>query len=79
MWLTYIETVDILVDFSTGERDSNWTLHVEAFAAMLCGFTVYYHTYYTLYGHDYLADMTLLEKKAPEVHPEFTGGNFVVN
>ena len=45
---------------------------------MLSGFTVYYHIDYALSGPVYIADMKLLEKTAPQVHPEFIGGHFIV-
>ena len=35
MWSTYMNMVEILLDFIRAERDGNWTLHLEAFAVML--------------------------------------------
>ena len=70
--------VEILLDFIRAERDGNWTLHLEAFAAMLAWLTIYDHTNYARWGPMYLADMKLLEMTAPEVYAEFMQGNFVV-
>ena len=70
--------VEILLDFIRGERDGNWTLHLEAFAAMLPWLTIYDHTNYARWGPVYLADMKLLEMTALEVYAEFMQGNFVV-
>ena len=78
MWSTYMNMVEILLDFIRAERDGNWTLHLEAFAAMLPWVTIYDHTNYARWGPVYLADMKLLEMTAPEVYAEFMQGNFVV-
>ena len=69
--------VEILLDFIRAERDRNWTLHLEAFAAMLPWLTIYDHTNYARWGPVYLADIKL-EKTGPEVHSEFVSRNFVV-
>ena len=78
MWSTYMNMVEILLDFVRAERDGNWTLHLEAFAAMLPWLTIYDHTNYARWEPVYLADMKLLEMTAPEVYAEFMQGNFVV-
>lgn len=78
LWSTYMKMVEILMDFIRAERDGNWTLHLESFAAMLPWLTVYDHTNYARWGPVYLADMKGLQKSAPEVYSEFTAGNFVV-
>ena len=70
--------VEILLYFIRAERDGNWTLQLEAFAAMLPWLTIYDHTNYARWGPVWPADMKLLEKTAPEVHSEFVSGNFVV-
>ena len=61
MWSTYMNMVEILLDFIRAERDGNWTLHLEAFAAMLPWLTIYDHTNYARWGPVYLEDMKLLE------------------
>ena len=70
--------VEILLYFIRAERDGNWTLHPDAFAAMEPWLTICDHTNYARWGPIYLADMKLLEKTASEVHSEFVSGNFVV-
>ena len=44
MWSTYMNVVEILLDFIRAERDGNWTLILEAFAAVLPWLTIYDHT-----------------------------------
>jgi len=78
LWSAYMGMVDILLDFIRAEREGNWTLHLEAFAAMLPWLTIYDHTNYARWGPVYLADMRSLAKTAPEVSAEFMDGNFVV-
>ena len=34
-WVTYLEMVEVLLDFIRANRDGNWKLHLDAFAAML--------------------------------------------
>ena len=43
-WNQYIEMVDILLDFNRANREGNWQLHLDSFAAMLPWLTVYDHT-----------------------------------
>ena len=78
MWSTYMNMVEILLNFIRAERDGNWTLHLEAFAAILPWLTIYDHTNYAQWGYVYLADMKLLEMTAPAVYAEFMPGIVVV-
>ncbi|XP_071479491.1 uncharacterized protein [Diadema antillarum] len=78
LWSTYMEMVEVLLDFIRSERDGNWNLHLETFEAMLPWLTVYDHTNYARWGPVYLSDMRLLSKTAPSIHAEFAAGNFVV-
>ena len=78
LWSSYMSMVEILLDFIRAEREGNWNLHLEAFAAMLPWLIIYDHTNYAKWGPVYLAEMKNLENTAPEVYAEFTNGNFVV-
>ena len=73
-----MDMVKLLLDFIRAEREGNWNLHLEAFAAMLPWLTMYDHTNYAKWGPTYLADMKSLARTAPEVYEEFAKGNFVV-
>ena len=75
---SYMDMVEILLDFIRANREGNWQLHLDAFAAMLPWMTVYDHTNYARWGPVYLADMTPLPTTAPVVYNEFAMGNFVV-
>ena len=78
LWSSYMSMVEILLDFIQAEREGNWNLHLEAFAAMLPWLIIYDHTNYAKWGPVYLAEMKNLENTAPEVYAEFMNGNFVV-
>ena len=78
LWSSYMSMVEILLDFIRTEREGNWNLHLEAFAAMLPWLIIYDHTNYAKWGPVYLAEMKNLENTAPEVYAEFMNGNFVV-
>ena len=78
LWSSYMTMVETLMDFTRAQREGNWVLHIESFAAMIPWFLIYDHTNYARWGPIYLADMKLLEKTAPKIHSEFMAGNFVV-
>ena len=46
LWSSYMSMVEILLDFIRAEREDNWNLHLEAFAAMLPWLIIYDHTNY---------------------------------
>ncbi|XP_014670830.1 PREDICTED: uncharacterized protein LOC106811642 [Priapulus caudatus] len=77
-WLKYLEMVEILFAFVRANRDGDWLLHLDSFAAMLPWLTIYDHVNYARWGPVYLADMKGLAQTAPEVHEEFLARNFVV-
>ena len=77
-WRNYMKMVETLLDFLKAERVGNWELHLASFMDMLPFFFIYDHNNYARWGPVYLADMSLLQETAPEVHAEFKAGNFVV-
>ena len=77
-WVTYLEMVEILLDYIRANRDGNWKLHLDTFTAMLPYLTIYDHTNYARWGPVYLAEMKNLQTSAPELHREFENGDFVI-
>ena len=63
LWTSYMEMMELLIAMIRAERDGNWALHLETFAAMLPLLTIYDHTNYARWGPVYLADMKNLETK----------------
>ena len=61
MWSTYMNMVEILLDFIRAERGGNWTLFLEPFAAVFPWLTIYDHTHCAQWEHMYLADIKLLK------------------
>ena len=77
-WHSYMNMVETLLDFIRAEREDNWELHLESFAAILPWLVVYDHNNYSRWGPVYLTEMRSLEKTAPEIYEEFKVGNFVI-
>ena len=73
-----MDMVEILLGFIRSSREGNWNLRLETFGAMLPWFAIYDHSNYSRWGPVHLADMKNLEQYAPDIHREFTAGNFVV-
>ena len=77
-WLSYMKMVETLLNFIRAEREGNWQLHLESFAAILPWLVMYDHNNYSRWGPVYLTEMRSLEKTAPEIYREFQAGNFVI-
>lgn len=77
-WLSYMKMVKTLLNFIRAEREGNWELHLESFAAILPWLVVYDHNNYSRWGPVYLTEMKSLEKTAPKIYAEFQAGNFVI-
>ena len=78
-WNGYVEMVLLLLRFIKAEREGNWKKHLQATADMLPHFFSMDKTNYSRWLPVYLADMSLLEETAPEVHQEFLNGNHAVS
>ena len=76
-WMTYMDIVNVLLDFIRAEQKGDWQLHLEAFTAMLHWLTAYDQLNYARLGHVYLTEMLSLEDKASSLHHEFMNRNFV--
>jgi len=66
-----MKMVELQLAMIRADRNGNWDLHLESFAAMLPWLTIYDHANYARWGPVYLAGMENLETKAPKVHAEF--------
>ena len=60
-WRSYMQVVVILLAFIRAEREGNWELHLESFAALLPWLVVYDHNNYARWGPVYLTEMRSLE------------------
>ena len=78
-WLSYMKMVETLLNvIRRAEREGNWELHLESYAAILPWLVVYDHNNYSRWGPVYLTQMRSIERTAPEKHAEFMAGNYVV-
>ena len=78
LWRTYMKMVETMLEFIRANRNGDWHLHLNSFAAMLPWMTIYDHTNYARWGPVYLAEMKGLETSHQELYEEFMNGNFVV-
>ena len=78
-WSSYIEMIELLLEFIRAERDGNWLLHLSATAGMVPYFYSMDRTNYSRWLPIYLADMHQLSTTHPEVHAEFLIGNHSVS
>lgn len=74
-WWSYIQMVELLLLFTSAQRDGLWQLHLQSFTSMLPYFFRYNHTNYARWGTVYVSEMHNLPA---EVEAEFDQGNFVV-
>ena len=66
-WNSYLEMVEVLMNFVRATREGNWDLDLDCIKVMLPWFFAYDHTNYARYLPVYLAQMMLL----PETHMPF--------
>ena len=77
-WNSYLEMVEVLMNFVRAIRGGNWDLHLECIKEMLPWFFVYDHTNYARYLPVYLAQMMFLPETHPEAHALLLNGDFGV-
>ena len=77
-WNSYLEMVEVLINFVRATREGNWAMHLEGIKEMLPWFFAYNHTNYARYLPVYLAHMMLLPETHPEAHTLLLNGDFGV-
>ena len=75
-WDDYTKMVQLLLHYLRAERDDIWRDHLDTTASMLPYVFAYSHINYARWVTVYIADMKILPQTAPDVHAEFTMGNF---
>lgn len=78
-WKDYIDMVLVLLQFIKAERTGNWKLHLSATASMVAHFFSMDRVNYARWLPVYISDMHSLQDNHPEVHREFSSGNFGVS
>ncbi|XP_078353866.1 uncharacterized protein LOC144638547 [Oculina patagonica] len=77
-WNSYLEMVEVLLNFVRATREGNWGLNLESIKEMLPSFFAYDHTNYARYLPVYVAHMMLLPETHPEAHNLLVHGDFGV-
>ena len=74
LWLNYMRYIEVVQDFITAERTSNWDLHLCATSKMLNLFAATGHGNYAKSTRVYLQEMLKLEETHPELYKIFKQG-----
>ena len=77
-WNSYLEMVEVPVNFLRATREGNWDLYLECIKDMLPWFFAYDHTNYARYLPLYLAQTMVLPETHPEAHALLLNGDFGV-
>ena len=77
-WMSYIDMVDIVLNFIRSTREGNWQLQLAAVRAMIPWCFSYDNLNYARYLSAYLAEMTHLPEDHPDVYAYFESGGFSV-
>ena len=77
-WNTYLEMVEVLMNFVRATREGYWDLHLGCIKEMLPWFFAYDHTNYARYLSVYLAHMMVLPGTHPEADTLLANGDFGV-
>ena len=77
-WNSYLEMVELLMNFVRATREGNWDLHLECIKEMLPWVFPFDHTNYARYLPVYLAQMMVLPETHPEAHALLLNGDFGV-
>lgn len=78
-WMSYVDIVEtVVLSLLRASREGNWELHINAIRTLIPWCFAYDKVNYARYLSPYLAEMTNLQEKNPEVHGAFTSGQFSV-
>ena len=78
-WMSYIDIVEnVLLGLLRAAREGNWDLHLSAIRTLIPWCFAYDKVNYACYLSPYLAEMTNLPDKNPEVYSAFKTGQFSV-
>lgn len=78
-WISYIEMVDVLLQFVRATREANWELHLSSLRRMIPWFFAYDRPNYARYAPIYLMEMMNLRTTHPDIYEDMANGGFVVN
>ena len=78
LWLNYVHYIEIVQQFITAERTSNFALHISTTKQMINLFAATAHNNYAKTYRLYLQSVDILEKDHPQIFEQFSFGNHTV-
>ena len=78
LWLNYVHYIEIVQQFITAERTSNFVLHISTTKLMINLFAATAHNNYTKTCRLYLQSLEVLEKDHPRIFQKIFIGNHTV-
>ena len=78
LWLNYVHYIEIVQQFITAERTSNFALHISTTKQMINLFAATAHNNYAKTYRLYLQSVDVLEKDHPQIFEQFSFGNHTV-
>lgn len=78
VWSSFLQMVQILLDFARSVKLGDWKLHLQATEYMLSWMFAYDRPNYARFLTYYLVTMTKLPETHPAVHQQFEAGHFSV-
>ncbi|XP_028395413.1 uncharacterized protein LOC114519473 [Dendronephthya gigantea] len=75
-WLSFLEMVDILLEFVRATRVGDWSLHLSSVRRMLPWIFAYDRVHYSRYLPIYWLEMLNLPTSNPDIHEQMVAGNF---
>ena len=78
LWLNYVHYIEIVQQFITAERTSNFALHISTTKQMINLFAATAHNNYAKTCRLYLQSVDKLEKDHPQIFKQFSFGNYTV-
>ena len=78
LWLNYVHYIEIVQQFITAERTSNFALHISTTKQMINLFAAAAHNNYAKTCRLYLQSVDKLEKDHPQIFEQFSFGNHTV-
>ena len=77
-WMSYVDLVDVMLNFLRSSREGIWAMHLKAVQDMIPWVFAYDNTNYARYLSHYYAEMSHLKTEHPEAHGFLQHGGFSV-
>ena len=78
LWSSYLDMVDLILQFIRSTREANWEPHVACLLELLPWFHAYGRTNYARYLPVYILHMLQLPTTHPTAHEQLVAGEFAI-